>query len=141
MNLVVLMGNLTKDPELSETSSGKSVCKFSMAVSRDFEEGTDFFNCTAWGSTAENINKYFCKGKKILIKGRIKISESEKDGNKRRFTDIIVNKFDFCGSKEGQGDKEDDNCPELEQACSSVAPVSGPPLPVVAPAQDTGLPF
>ena len=137
MNLVVLMGNLTRDPELSETSSGKSVCKFSIAVSRDFEEGTDFFNCTAWGSSAENIAKYFHKGKKILINGRIKISESEKEGQKRRFTDIIVNKFDFCGGKESQGEEP----VEEEPNYASVAPVSGPPLPTVAPAQDNGLPF
>ena len=137
MNLVVLMGNLTKDPELSQTSSGKSVCKFSMAVNRDFEEGTDFLNCTAWGGTAENINKYFMKGKKILITGRIKISEAEKDGNKRRFTDIIVNKFDFCGGKESQSGEIVSEEPDY----ASVAPVSGPPLPTVAPAQDSGLPF
>ena len=99
MNLVVLMGNLTKDPELSETSSGKAVCKFSIAVSRDFEEGTDFFNCTAWGAQAENIKKYFTKGKKILINGRIKITDTEKDGQKKRFFDVIVNKFDFCANK------------------------------------------
>lgn len=140
MNLVVLMGNLTRDPELSESSSGKAICKFSIAVSRDFEEGTDFFNCTAWGGQAENIARYFHKGKKILINGRIKISESEKDGQKRRFTDIIVNKFDFCGGKEQQS--EDPEEPEYTPPSqSSVAPVSGPPLPTVAPAQATGLPF
>ena len=140
MNLVVLMGNLTRDPELTETSSGKAVCKFSIAVSRDFEEGTDFFNCTAWGVQAENIAKYFHKGKKILINGRIKISESEKDGQKRRFTDIIVNKFDFCGGKEQQGEEpEEPGYTPASQA--NVAPVSGPPLPTVAPAQANGLPF
>ena len=137
MNLVVLMGNLTRDPELSESQSGKAICKFSMAVSREFEEGTDFFNCTAWGGQAENIAKYFHKGKKILVSGRIKISESEKDGQKRRFTDIIVNKFDFCGGKENQSEEP----VEEEHSYASVAPVSGPPLPTVAPAQATGLPF
>ena len=143
MNLVVLMGNLTRDPELSETSTGKTVCKFSIAVSRDFEEGTDFFNCTAWGSQAENISKYFTKGKRILIKGRIKISDSEKDGNKRRFTDIIVDKFDFCGGKDQASEvgqvSEEVGVPEGDY--SSVPPVSGTPLPTVAPDKDIGLPF
>jgi single-strand DNA-binding protein len=140
MNLVVLMGNLTRDPEFTETQSGKQVCKFSIAVSRDFEEGTDFFNCTAWGKQAENINKYFCKGKKILIKGRIKVTDSERDGTKKRFFDIIVNKFDFCSNKEvTDGQQEDDYVNESQ---SSVAPVSGPPLPTVTSrGDDNGLPF
>lgn len=141
MNLVVLMGNLTRDPELSETTGGKAICKFSLAVSRDFEEGTDFFNCTAWGSQAENIARYFHKGKKILISGRIKISESEKDGQKRRFTDIIVNKFDFCGGKDSVSSDTNEEPTGPAEDYSNVEPVSGPPLPTVAPAQPTGLPF
>jgi single-strand DNA-binding protein len=140
MNLVVLMGNLTQDPELSTTNSGKSVCKFSLAVNRDFEEGTDFFNCTAWGTQADNIAKFFKKGKKILINGRIKITDSEKDGNKRRFTDIIISKFEFCGNKDS--DSSDEVKESYDSNSSSyTSPISGPPLPVVSPVEDTGLPF
>ena len=134
------MGNLTRDPELSTTSTGKSICKFSLAVNRELEEGADYFNCTAWGSQADNIAKFFKKGKKILINGRIKVTDSEKDGSRRRFTDIIVNKFDFCGSKDSadeSGYKEE----PVSQGSSYSSPISGPPLPVVSPVEDTGLPF
>ena len=141
MNVVILMGNLTRDPELSETPSGKTVCKFGIAVSRDFEEGTDFFNCTAWGSTADNINKYFKKGKRILINGRIKISDSERDGQKKRFTDIIVNKFDFCDSKGSKEDGDGYDSPVDEREPDVVEPISGPPLPTTNYGNNPGLPF
>ena len=139
MNLVVLMGNLTQDPELSVTNTNKSICKFSLAVNRDFEEGTDYFNCTAWVTQADNIAKFFKKGKKILISGRIKVTDSEKDGNRRRFTDIIVNKFDFCGNKD-QADSSTVKEEPVNTGSSYVSPISGPPLPVVSPVEDTGLP-
>ena len=72
MNNVNIIGNLTKDPELRTTSSGKSVCSLSIAVQDSYnKEKTHFFNCTAWGKTGEVINQYFSKGKKIGITGRL----------------------------------------------------------------------
>lgn len=107
MNLVVLCGNLTRDPELTETSGGKSVCNFSIAVNDPFnEEGeADFFNCVAWGNTADTIATYFKKGRKILISGKIKIDKYEKDGVKQQRPKIIVNSFEFVQKRQ---DDEDD---------------------------------
>ena len=105
MNKIILFGNLTKDPELSETPSGKSVCKFSIATNEKYgeTEETNFFNITAFGSQGEAIHKYIKKGRKILLEGRVKVSDFEKDGVKRRSWDVILNKFEFVPS----GDKAD----------------------------------
>lgn len=112
MNLIILCGNLTNDPEASQTSGGREVSKFSIAVNREYEDsdgnrGVDYFNCTAFGKQAENINKYFTKGRKILIRGHVKIDDVERDGNRRRFFNIIVDKFEFVQSK-GSGQREED---------------------------------
>lgn len=117
MNLIILCGNLTNDPEASQTSGGREVSKFSIAVNREYEDsdgnrGVDYFNCTAFGKQAENINKYFTKGRKILIRGHVKIDDVERDGNRRRFFNIIVDKFEFVqskGSGQGEGDGREDD--------------------------------
>ena len=112
MNLIILCGNLTNDPEASQTSGGREVSKFSIAVNREYEDsdgnrGVDYFNCTAFGKQAEIINKYFTKGRKILIRGHVKIDDVERDGNRRRFFNIIVDKFEFVQSR-GSGQREED---------------------------------
>lgn len=101
MNNIVIKGRLTKDPELRQTQSGKSVCSFSVAVTRAYDkENTDFFNCTAWSKTGENISKYFSKGKEIVISGEMNNNPyTDKEGNKRDGWQINVSQFDFCGSK------------------------------------------
>ena len=126
MNLVVLMGNLTRDPELSESSSGKSFCKFSLAVNRDYEEdGVDFFNCTAFSARAEAIAKYFSKGKKILVKGRLKMSDYEdQEGIKRRSYTLMVNHFEFVQSK-SSGEREE--LDEEDSSSSSGTPSASRP--------------
>lgn len=109
-NKVWLIGNLTKDPELSETSNGIAVCRFSIAVQRKFasasgEKETDFFNCTAWRGQAEAIHKYTSKGKKIAVIGSIQNRTYEaQDGTKMHVTDIIVNEVEFLTPKSASGD-------------------------------------
>ena len=75
MNKVFLIGNLTRDPELTETSSGVAICRFSIAVNRNYTTGgerqTDFFNCTAWRGLGENVAKYAKKGNKVAVNGSI----------------------------------------------------------------------
>ena len=110
MNLIILCGNLTNDPEASQTSSGREVSKFSLAVNRDYEDsegnrGADYFNCTAFGKQAENINRYFFFFFKILVRGHVKIDNVERDGNKKRFFNVIVDKFEFILPK--NNDQED----------------------------------
>lgn len=106
MNKVILVGNLTKDPELSETPSGVAVCKFSLAVSRDYTnaEGnrdTDFFNITVWRGRAENCGKYLKKGNKVAIVGSLQTrSYEDKDGIKRNVTDVIANEVEFLTPKQ-----------------------------------------
>ena len=99
MNYVGLMGRLTKDPELKQTSSGKTYSRFSIAVKKDFvKDGVDFINCVAWDKRAEFIANYFKKGQKILIQGRINTGTYEVNGEKRTSFDIVVDKADFIES-------------------------------------------
>lgn len=100
MNKVLLLGRLTKDPELRATPSGVSVTSFTVAVNRRFKKDeTDFINCIAWRNTAEFISKYFGKGSMIAIVGSIQTGSYEKDGQKHYTTDINVEEVYFAGSK------------------------------------------
>ena len=100
MNKIILIGNLTRDPELTETAQGKKLCKFTIAVDRAFDkEKTDFFSCSAWEQKAEVIQKYVKKGNKLGVTGRLEINETEKDGVKTRHHNIIVEEFEFLTPK------------------------------------------
>ncbi len=116
MNKVILIGNLTRDPELTETPSGVAVCRFSIAVSRDYANAdgtreTDFFNITVWRGRAENCGKYLKKGNKVAIVGSLQNrSYEDKDGIKRNVTDVVANEVEFLTPKNAQGDV-DDNAP------------------------------
>ena len=112
MNKVILVGNLTRDPELTETPSGVPVCRFAIAVSRDYAaaDGTreaDFFNITVWRGRAENCGKYLKKGNKVAVVGSLQTrSYEDKDGVKRTVTDIIASEVEFLTPKGAQS--EDD---------------------------------
>ena len=104
MNRVWLIGNLTRDPELSETNSGISVCRISIAVNRrrtgDGEPQTDFFNVTAWRGLADNVAKYCKKGNKIAVTGSIQIRQYEaNDGTKRTAVDVVAEDVEFLTPK------------------------------------------
>ncbi len=105
MNKVFLIGNLTRDPELSTTNSGISVCRISIAVSRRFaspdgSRETDFFNVVAWRAIAENCAKYLKKGSKIAVMGTIQNRSYEgNDGTKRYTTDITAEEIEFLSTK------------------------------------------
>ncbi len=113
MNKVILVGNLTRDPELTETQSGIAVCRFSIAVSRDYanSEGTretDFFNITVWRGRAENCGKYLKKGNKVAIVGSLQNrSYEDKDGIKRNVTDVVASEVEFLTPKNAQGSDSD----------------------------------
>lgn len=119
MNNVVLMGRLTKDPELKYSQDGKGWCKFTIAVNREFDrDNADFINCVAFSKTAENIAKYFSKGKPILLQGRLQVSTYEKNGSTQWSTDVIVDKFnfiDFKGSSNESGSQNNSNYRQTEQ--------------------------
>ena len=109
MNKVFLIGNLTRDPELSQLPSGVSVCKFGLAVNRNFtnssgEREADFFNITAWRGLGENCAKYLSKGRKVSVVGNIQVRNYEdKDGNKRTAVDIVAEDIEFL-SRNDDGD-------------------------------------
>lgn len=112
MNRVILSGNLTRDPEIGYTQSGKAYAHASIAVDRrSKEKSADFFNLTAWEKTAEIMEKYLKKGSKILVDGRLQFSQYEdKDGTKKSSVDVIVDNFEFMDAK-SQGDKSSGNEP------------------------------
>ena len=100
MNKVVLVGRLTKDPELRfAAGSGSAVCRFTVAVNRQFKKDeTDFIGCVAFGKTAEIIAQYLTKGREIAVSGSIRTgSYDAQDGTKRYTTDVAVDSFDFIG--------------------------------------------
>ena len=104
MNVVVLVGRLTDNPELRKTNSDISVTRFSIAVDRQFKSGeerqADFINIVAWRQTAEFITKYFQKGAMIAVNGTLQQrSYTDKDGNKRTAYDVVIDNASFCGSK------------------------------------------
>ena len=103
MNKVVLIGRLTRDPELRVAAgSGTAVNRFSVAVNRQFKKDeTDFINCIAFGKTAETISKYLTKGRQIALTGSIRTGSYEaQDGTKRYTTDVVVDSFEFIGAKD-----------------------------------------
>lgn len=110
MNKVFLIGNLTRDPELSETSGGVSVCHFAIAVNRSYtssdgERQTDFFNVTAWRGLADTIARYVKKGSKVAVSGSIQIRNYEDNqGNRRTAVDVIAQDVEFLTTKAQNGD-------------------------------------
>lgn len=107
LNSISIMGRLSSDPQLRRTASGKAVASFSVACERDFknqqtgEKEVDFIECVAWGGTAEMVEKYFHKGQMAIVTGRLQIRQyTDKNGQKRRQAEILVNSIYFCGSKE-----------------------------------------
>ncbi len=104
MNKVFLIGNLTKDAELRETPSGVSVCRFTIAVGRNYtqngERQTDFFECVAWRNLAETIAQYCKKGHKVAVSGSIQLRTYEdNNGNKRTAVDIVTQDIEFLTPK------------------------------------------
>ncbi|MEE3413722.1 MAG: single-stranded DNA-binding protein [Bacteroidales bacterium] len=99
MNQVILIGRLTKDPELRETSNGKPVASFTLAVDK-FGEGADFINCVVWNKQAENLAKYQKKGGQIGITGRLQTRDyDDEKGNKRFVTEVIADRIEYLGEK------------------------------------------
>ena len=107
MNKVILIGRLARDPEMRTTSSGISMTRFTIAVSRPFntqdgQQQTDFINCITWRRQAENVAKYCSKGSQVAVEGRIQVSSYDaQDGTKRYTTDVVCDNVTFLGSKAG----------------------------------------
>jgi single-strand DNA-binding protein len=110
MNKVILIGNLTRDPEFTTTANGIAMCRFSIAVTRRFKNGegeaeTDFFNIITWRATAENCSKFIKKGSKVCVVGSIQNrSYDAEDGTKRYVTDIVGEEVEFLTPKNAGDD-------------------------------------
>ena len=108
LNKVVLMGRLTKDPELRRTGSGTAVTSFSLACDRDFksksgDKDTDFIEVVAWKNTAEFVSKYFSKGRMAVVEGRLQIRDwTDKAGNKRTTAEVVADNVYFADSKRSE---------------------------------------
>ena len=139
LNHIIIMGRLTRDPELRRTGSGIAVASFSLAVDRDFspkdggERETDFIDCVAWRQTGEFVSKYFTKGRMAVVSGRLQIrSWNDKDGNKRRTAEVVADNVYFGDSKrEGDG-----SSPYGGNAYAAPAGFGGYSAPASAPASD-----
>ncbi len=117
LNRVLLMGNLTRDPELRYTPNNQAVCNVGIAVNRRWrnqqgeqQEETTFVDCEAWGRAAEVINQYMKKGRPIFVEGRLKLDQwQDKDGGNRSKLKVVVENFQFVDSREGDGGGGRDN--------------------------------
>jgi len=132
MNKIILCGYVGKDPEIKyvNTQSGQmAVCRLSLAVNRKYkkseERAADWFGCTAFGTTAENINKYFKKGSRILISGRVQTGTYEdNEGVTRARFDVIIEDFDFI-DKKGEGGNGDNAAANVSARGDDRAPARG----------------
>ena len=133
MNKIFLIGNLTRDPELSETQSGIAVCWFAIAVNRrrtsEGEPQTDFFNVTAWRGLADSVARYCKKGNKVAVTGSVQIRTYEgNDGVKRTSVDVVAEDVEFLTPRPQDGAEEPKSAPKKK--------------PVLEPFEDDGdIPF
>ena len=121
LNKIILMGRLTRDPELRRTQSGTAVASFTLAVDRDYkpqdgERETDFIDIVAWRGTAEFVSKYFTKGRMAVVEGRLQVRDwTDKDGNKRRSTEVVADNVYFGDSKRSESGTPAEPSGELQE--------------------------
>ena len=121
LNKIILMGRLTRDPELRRTQSGTAVASFTLAVDRDYkpqdgERETDFIDIVAWRGTAEFVSKYFTKGRMAVVEGRLQVRDwTDKDGNKRRSTEVVADNVYFGDSKRPESGTPAEPSGELQE--------------------------
>lgn len=136
LNRILIMGRLTRDPELRRTQNGTAVTSFSLAVDRDFkskdsgEKATDFIDVVAWRNTAEFVNQYFTKGRMAVVEGRLQLRDwKDKDGNARRSAEVVAENIYF-------GDSKRDGAQGGSPAPSYSAPMGGYSAPMTGMKSD-----
>lgn len=147
-NKVILMGNLTRDPETRSISSGQTVTNFSLAVSRSWkgqdgqqQEQTSFINCVAWGKPGEIIAQYVSKGSPLLVSGRLdQRSYDDKDGNKRQAIEVNVEDFNFIGGGRGD-DSSSQSAPRSSQSSQKSTDVAPDDIEDDKPIDLSEIPF
>lgn len=136
-NQVVLMGNLTRDPELRSTPNGQSVCSFSLALNRSYKasdgewkEQTDFIDIVAWGPLGERVAQYLSKGRAALVNGRLQSRSWEQDGQKRNKVEVVAQDVTFLGGPGG--------APAADSGDEPAAKSAAPPKKTTSAANDKG---
>lgn len=144
LNHIVIMGRLTRDPDLRRTQSGLAVAGFTLAVDRDYSgkdgggKEVDFIDCVAWRSTGEFVSKYFTKGQMAVVSGRLQIrGYTDKDGQKRRVAEIVADSVYFAGKKENGAQ----TAYTAQEDASYVAPVAPASDYAMLEDDDEPLPF
>lgn len=141
MNKVILIGNLSKDPELATTNGGVSVCRFTIAVQRRFqnaegERDADFINIVVWRGQAENCHRFLKKGSKCAVVGRIQTSSYEaQDGSKRYVTEVIADEVEFVGTRP----RDEEGAPAFNKDAHQAT--SQKQVAELEPIDDDSLPF
>jgi single-strand DNA-binding protein len=125
VNQVILLGNLTRDPELRQTPSGQSVASFSLALNRSYkdqsgewQEATDYIDVVAWGPLGERVSQYLSKGRRVLVQGRLQSRSWEQEGQKRSKVEVLANDVTFLDGR-GEGDGGDSPAPRSSSTSSS----------------------
>ena len=142
MNKVFLIGNLTRDPEVSTTASGIPMCRFAIAVNRRFSRddnnnNTDFFNVLTWRGVAESCGKVLSKGRKVAVSGSIQIRNYEaQDGSRRQAVDVVADEVEFLPSGGDRSGGENNNYHEAPARREAPRPVQD-----LTPVDDDDLPF
>lgn len=145
MNKVILIGNLTKDPELTTTTSGISVCRFTLAVTRRFtnsegERETDFINIVVWRNLADNCHRFLRKGSKTAVVGNLQTrSYDAQDGTKRYVTEVVAEEVEFLTSRTSES--QDVNPSDFGNQTSNSSDSNGAGTTKLTPIQDDSLPF
>src|SRR6202050_764755 len=124
VNQVILMGNLTREPELRQIPSGQSVCSFSLALNRaykdqggEWQEATDFIDVVAWGPLGERVSQYVTKGRRVLVQGRLQSRSWEQEGQKRSKVEVLANDVTFLdGRPDGAGSAPAADSPDNDTA-------------------------
>jgi single-strand DNA-binding protein len=154
VNQVILLGNLTRDPELRQTPSGQSVCSFSLALNRayktqsgEWQEATDYIDVVAWGPLGERVSQYLSKGRRALVQGRVQSRSWEKDGQKHSKVEVLANDVTFLdgrgeggseGAPQGGGGSYSGGEQPQSAGSSAPAPKPAPKKKDDAPAEEMG---
>ena len=153
VNRVALSGNLTRDPEIRTTQSGMPVMSVGIAVNDsrknsqtgEWENYANYFDCTMFGSRAESVSRYLSKGTKVVIDGKLRWSQWERDGQKRSKVEVIIDNIDFANSRNSeQGSNGDYSAPQSNSYGNDAAAYSAPSTPIVDTASsvyDEDIPF
>ncbi len=129
LNQVILMGNLTRDPELRQTPNGQTVTNFSLALNRaykdqsgEWQEVTDYVDIVCWGQLAERVAQYMSKGRRCLVQGRLQSRSWEQEGQKRSKVEVLANDVTFLDNRGGDDSGSDNSAPSAEAPKSEDKP-------------------